>query len=268
MAVAQFPGRRGKLSYGETNGNDPGSPRGDAVTCASYKPENEREYLTAELIAAQEKERSFIARELHDDICQKLAMLSLQIEKVARACRRRGHLSLVDQLEQVWQQCSNLTGDVQALSHALHPSVLDNLGLVAAVNSFCREVSEKRGVAVEFIHRNVPDSLPREVALCLFRVAQEALHNATKYSGQKNFEVHLQGNSTEVELEVNDRGVGFDLSTSKNRSGLGLVSMRERVHLLNGTLHIDSNPNAGTRIRVLVPVVTQPRALMSWSQPV
>lgn len=267
--MAQFPHRQGRLNYGETvKAAPPGSLRGDDVICTSYKPENEREYLTAELIAAQEEERSFIARELHDDICQKLAMLSFQIEKVAGACRRRGHLLLVAQLEQVWQQCSNLTGDVQALSHALHPSILDNLGLVVAVKSFCYEVSEKRGVAVEFIHRNVPDSLPREVALCLFRVTQEALHNATKYSGQKNFEVHLLGSSTEVELEVSDRGIGFDLSTSKHRSGLGLVSMRERIHLLNGTLHIDSKPNAGTRIRARVPVVPQSRTLMSWSQPV
>jgi PAS domain S-box-containing protein len=211
------------------------------------------EKVSGQLIEAQERERRRLARELHDDICQRLAMLSLKIEKVTKGAGR-GPSSLADQLEQIWQQCSNLTVDVQALSHELHPSILDNLGLATAVKSFCREVAEQGGVAVEFVGKNMPDSLPHEVSLALFRVVQEALHNAVRYSGQKHFEVRLQEISGELELEVSDQGVGFDAQNAKNGGGLGLVSMAERIHQVNGTFNIDSQPNVGTRIRARVPL--------------
>lgn len=209
------------------------------------------ERFGGQLIAAQEKERSHIARELHDDICQRLAMLSLRIERVTKASN--GHGSVSDQLERIWQQCSDLTGDVQALSHTLHPSLLDNLGLVTAVKNFCREFSDQSGATVEFTEDNVVDTLPREVSLSLFRVVQEALHNSAKYSGGKSFKVHLHGTSHALELEVSDKGVGFDVEHLKNTEGLGLVSMRERIHLLNGTISIESQPNAGTTVRASVP---------------
>lgn len=207
------------------------------------------------LIAAQEKELGKIARELHDDICQRLAMLSLKIEKAANAWAT-GQKQVGEQLEQIWQQCSVLTGDVQALSHELHPSILDNLGLVTAVRSFCREISEQSGTQVDFSCRNVPDSFPREVSLSLFRLIQEALHNSLKYSGENREEVYLQGDPSGIELEVRDRGVGFDVANVKNKGGLGLISMRERVELLNGTIHVDSKPNAGTSIYVWVPLTS------------
>ena len=216
------------------------------------------EKVSGQLIEAQERERRRLAMELHDDICQRLAMLSLKIEKVTKGWSR-GQLSVADQLEQIWQQCSNLTVDVQALSHELHPSILDNLGLVTAVKSFCREVAEQSGVAVEFVGKNIPTSLPPEVALSLFRVVQEAVHNAIKYSGEKHFEVRLQRESEHLELEVSDQGVGFDAKSARNGGGLGLVSMAERIHQVNGTFNIDSQPNAGTRIRARVPLA--PKAL-------
>ena len=220
--------------------------------------ENKNAMMTAQevvqsLIAAQERELSNIARELHDDICQHLAMLSLKIEKTAKAWAT-GQKQVGEQLEQIWRQCSVLTGDVQALSHELHPSILDNLGLVTAIRSFCREISEQSGAVVDFSNNNVPDSLPREVSLSLFRLIQEALHNSLKYSGENHVQVHLQGDSSSIELEVRDHGVGFDAANVSNRRGLGLVSMRERIELLNGTIHIDSKPNAGTRIYVWVPL--------------
>ena len=222
--------------------------------------------VSRQLIGAQEKELSYIARELHDNICQRLAMLSLRIERAAKACAT-GQMHVGQQLEQIWQQCSDLTRDVQALSHQLHPSILDNLGLATAVKSFCREVSEQSGAVVEYTARDIPDSLPREVSLSLFRVVQEALHNAAKYSGQKHFEVHLQGTLGQVELEVCDRGVGFDVASAKNATGLGLVSMRERVHLLNGTIKIYSKPNVGTRIHVRVPLTTESKTLTAAADP-
>jgi len=218
------------------------------------------EKVSRQLIEAQEKERRRLAMELHDDICQRMAMLSLKIEKASKGWGN-GRVPVSEQLEQIWKQCSDLTGDVQALSHELHPSILDNLGLATAVKSFCREVSEQSGVAVEFVGKNIPDSLPREVALSLFRVVQEAGHNAIKYSGQKHFEVRLEGTSRELELEVRDEGVGFDAANTKNGGGLGLVSMAERIHQVNGTFTVDSQPNAGTRIRARVPIAAQAKAM-------
>lgn len=205
------------------------------------------------LLAAQERKLGNLARELHDDICQRLYMLSLRIEKVAKGWAT-AKLSISEELEQIRQQCSGLTRDVQALSHGLHPSVLDHLGLVVAVRGFCREFSDESGTRVEFEAKDIPKSLPREVSLSLFRVIQEAIHNAGKYSGEKHFEVRLQGKPGEIELEVSDRGVGFDVTSLKSSEGLGLVSMAERIHVLNGTISIASKPNAGTRIRAYVPV--------------
>jgi signal transduction histidine kinase len=205
------------------------------------------------LIAAQERELSNIARELHDDICQRLAMLSLKIERVTKQWSA-GEAQVGEQLEIIWKQCNVLTHDVQALSHELHPSLLDNLGLIAAVRSICRELSEQSGVGVEFTTRDVPSLLPREVSLSLFRLVQEALHNALKHSKGTHFSVHVEGVDDGIGLEIRDWGVGFDATRVRSKGGLGLVSMRERIQLLNGKIEIDSRPNAGTRVRVHVPL--------------
>jgi PAS domain S-box-containing protein len=216
--------------------------------------------VSGQLIAAQEKERSRLARELHDDICQRLAMLSLRIEKIAKGWSN-GQMPVGTQLEQIWRQCSDLTGDVQALSHELHPSILDNLGLVTAVRSFCREFSRDSGTTVHFTERDVPNSLPRQIALSLFRIIQEGLHNAAKYSGKKHFEVRLHGKPGEIELEVSDQGIGFDVASMKRAEGLGLVSMSERIHLLNGRINIESKPRMGTKIHARVPLRTEPTTM-------
>jgi signal transduction histidine kinase len=180
-------------------------------------------------------------------------MLSLRIEKAAQGWRD-GLISVGDQLDKIRQQCSNLTSDVQALSHELHPSTLDNLGMATAVKSLCREISEESGKTVEFLGRNIPDSLSRDVSLGIFRVIQEALHNAIRYSGDSHIVVRLQGYQGKIELEVCDRGIGFEVSKLKNHNGLGLVSMSERIHLLHGTIHFESKPGFGTRIHAVVPV--------------
>lgn len=212
------------------------------------------------LIAAQERELGNIARELHDDICQRLAMLSVKIEKAAKAWEA-GQKQVGEQLEQILHQCSVLAGDVQALSHELHPAILENLGLVTAVKSFCREIAEQSGSRVDFSMADVPDFLPREVSLSLFRVIQEALHNSVKYSGENHFQVRLQGGSSRIQLEVRDHGVGFDVANLRTKRGLGLISMRERIQLLNGTIHIDSKPDAGTRIYASVPLTRDSKVL-------
>ena len=224
--------------------------------------ERAQEFLSSinrRLIEAHEQERTRIARELHDDICQRLALFVIRIENVAAVVN--GNVGAGDQLEQMRQECLALSDGVQALSRELHPSVLEHLGLVAAVRSFCREVSARSGVVVEFTDRNISHSLPWEVSLSLFRVIQEAVHNSVKYSGEKRCQVHLYGVPAGIELEVSDQGTGFDPERAKNTEGLGLVSMRERIQLLNGTFYVESKPNAGTRISARVPLGTRERAL-------
>jgi PAS domain S-box-containing protein len=208
--------------------------------------------VSGQLIEAQEKERSRIARELHDDICQRLTLLSLEIQ---HAMGKSDGTPPTDRMEEVWEHCSEIAGDVQALSHELHSSMLDLLGLTAAVKNFCQEFSNQQGIIVEFAHTGVPEPLPRDVSLCLFRVVQEALHNAAKHSGVDSLEVHLRGKLDGIELEVLDAGAGFNPENIQKNRGLGLISMQERVHLVRGTFAIDSKTNHGTTIRVRVPLV-------------
>ena len=216
--------------------------------------------LSHKLIAAHEQERSRIARELHDDVCQRLALLSLKIEKAAKH-DGYGQVSVAELWEQIRQQCSSLGNDVQAISHELHPSILDHVGLTTAVKSYCREVAQQNGVVVELSDSPLSGSLPKDVSLSVFRVVQEALRNAVKYSGQKQIKVCLQENSGQLELEVSDQGVGFDVSDKRNSGGLGLVSMAERISQVNGTFSIDSQLNVGTRIRARVPLAAKAKAM-------
>jgi PAS domain S-box-containing protein len=221
------------------------------------------ENVSGQLIEAQEKERTRIARDLHDDICQRLAVLSMELEQAKHV--RAGSLSTADELEIIRRHCSEIAGDVQSLSHELHSSKLDYLGVAAAVRGFCREFSKQHGVIVDFTDNNVPQHLPKDISLCLFRVAQEALHNAVKHSGATHFTVELSAipgptpgpTPSEVRLEVTDAGTGFDIEAAKRNRGLGLASMQERVHLVHGRFSIESKPGRGTTILVTVPLPAQ-----------
>jgi PAS domain S-box-containing protein len=211
--------------------------------------------VSGQLIEAQEKERARIARELHDDVCQRLALLSMELERAKRDSE--GRVSATKNLEQIRKHCSEIADDVQSLSHQLHSSRLDYLGVVAAVRGFCKELAGKHAVNVEFTDRDVPRDLPNNISLCLFRVTQEALHNAVKHSGVNQFKVELSATSTELQLEVTDAGAGFDVDETKKNRGLGLVSMQERVHLVRGKFSLDSHPGKGTRILVVVPLLDE-----------
>ena len=208
------------------------------------------EKIGGKLIEAQEEERSRIARELHDDICQRLALLSMELEQATRG----SNSGRSPKLEEIRRHCAEIAGDVQALSHKLHSSKLEYLGLAAAIRSFCREFSQQHDVSVEFADENVPNFLPRDISLSLFRVTQEALQNALKHSGIGQFSVVLRSSEKEIQLEVSDRGAGFDVEGAKLDRGLGLVSMQERAHLVHGTFTIESSENGGTRILVRVPL--------------
>jgi PAS domain S-box-containing protein len=212
------------------------------------------EKIGGKLIEAQEEERSRIARELHDDICQRLALLSMELEQ---ANRGSNGLSGSPKIEEIRRHCAQIAGDVQALSHKLHSSKLEYLGLAPAIRSFCREFSQQHDVSVQFADENVPSFLPRDISLSLFRVSQEALQNALKHSGVRHFSVSLHGSATEIQLEVSDHGAGFDLEGAKLERGLGLVSMQERVHLVHGTFTIESTVNGGTKILARVPLVAE-----------
>jgi signal transduction histidine kinase len=214
------------------------------------------EKVSGQLIEAQEQERSRIARDLHDDICQRLALLAMEIGRANRTSS--GSLATTDQnLDNIRKHCSEIACDVQSLSHQLHSSTLDYLGVVAAIKAYCSEVSKQHQVSVEFTDNNVPKHLPKDISLCLFRIAQEALHNAVKYSGTSQFLVALYAIGDEIQLVVRDAGAGFDVEEAKKNRGLGLVSMQERANLVHGRFAVDSKPGKGTRIFAAVPFVTE-----------
>jgi len=155
---------------------------------------------------------------------------------------------------EVSKQMADLGSDVQALSHQLHSSKLEHLGLVAATESFCREISDSQKVVVDFHAENVPTDLPEEISLSMFRILQEALQNATKHSGSRRFGVRLSGGINEIQLAVSDSGIGFDPEQAIKGVGLGLTSMRERLKIVNGDLFIQSQPQLGTTIYARVPL--------------
>lgn len=208
--------------------------------------------LGARMLMAQEEERRRVARELHDDFSQRLALLAIDLEQLAQRppATRQDWESRV---RSMWSQTQELTSDVHRLSHQLHPSKLEDLGLVTAVRSYCHELSKQTKLTVKFSDANVPRSLPREIALCLYRIVQEALRNVIKHSGSKTAVVELMAGSREICLAVSDSGKGFDMEASRGGEGLGLASMRERVRSLGGELSICSRPTQGTRVAVRIP---------------
>jgi PAS domain S-box-containing protein len=213
------------------------------------------EKISGQLIEAQEKERSRIARDLHDDICQRLALLSMELDQANRGANESTD-TMKQRLREIRQHCSEIAGDVQSLSHELHSSRLDYLGIVVAIRGFCHEFSNQHEVNIEFTDRDVPAELPREVSLCLFRVAQEALHNDVKHSGVNHYVVELTATEGEIQLVVSDSGRGFEVEAANTNRGLGLVSMQERVHLVRGSLHVESEPSKGTKIFAVVPLAS------------
>jgi PAS domain S-box-containing protein len=197
------------------------------------------------LIEAHEEERTWIARELHDDIVQRVALVSVELEGCDYTDVTTG---VHDHIGQARQRLTDLGKDIQALSHRLHSSKLEYLGLVTAAKSFCRELSEQRNVRIEFKHSDIPAAVPKEISLCLFRVLQEALQNAVRHSGAQDFAVEVHGTQYGISLIVSDSGNGFDWRRAINGRGLGLISMRERLRLVNGELSIQSEPGRGTTV--------------------
>ena len=208
--------------------------------------------LGRRLIEAHERERTWIARELHDDINQRLALVAIELEKWKQ--HAPASVDLGAHIEHARQRLFDISKDVQSLSHRLHSSKLEYLGIATATKSFCRELSEQHKVRIEFTHSDIPQNLPSEVSLALFRVLQEALQNAVKHSHAQDFKVELHGAQDELHLAISDPGTGFDQKEAMGSRGLGLISMRERLQLVNGALAIESKPGHGTTIRARVPI--------------
>jgi PAS domain S-box-containing protein len=209
--------------------------------------------VSRKLIDAQEQERTRIARELHDDIGQRLGMLAIEIQELQHF---GGDLPVAqrERMAELWGHTCDIATDVQSLSHELHSAKLEYLGLLTAMRAFCKDFGEQQKMQVRFRAHDVPNPVPTEVSVCLFRVLQEALHNAAKYSGVQQSEVHLWGTSDELHLTVSDSGKGFDRETANVSGGLGLISMGERLKLVSGMLSIESQPKRGTTIHAQVPL--------------
>jgi PAS domain S-box-containing protein len=212
--------------------------------------------VSRRLIDAQEQERARIARDLHDDFGQRLALLTIELEQLqqnspdlpAEVRSRVGELR---------KHTSEIATDIQSLSHELHSSRLEYLGIAATTRAFCKEFGEQQKVEIDFKTHGLPSPVPLDISLCFFRVLQEALHNSAKHSGVRRFEVQLWGTPSEIHLTVRDSGAGFDREATKQNRGLGLISMAERLKLLKGTFSIESQPKRGTTIHACVPLSSE-----------
>jgi signal transduction histidine kinase len=212
--------------------------------------------ITRQLIEAQERERNRIARELHDNTNQRLALLAVEIEQLKNDIPQQ----IADvrvRVDEIHKQALDISMDVQTLSHELHSSKLEYLGLVVAMQGFCTEFADRHKLEVDFESEGIPGTLPEEISLCLFRVMQEGLRNALKHSGVTFYEVKLHRSPTEIRLTVRDSGVGFHPELARKTPGLGLISMQVRVKLVNGTISITSTPQSGTEIYVRVPLAAR-----------
>lgn len=222
------------------------------VNAALQKNERELRELSRRLIRAGEEERKRLARDLHDDLNQRLAVLAMQIQRLGESPPDSPE-ALTTRAWALWEQTTAVCDDVQRLAYQLHPSKLEELGLVPAARGFCEELAVQTGIRIRFSDGSLPDSLPPDVSLCLYRVLQESLWNVARHSGAGEATVVLQGRGSWLLLEVVDRGRGFDVE-SIPAGGLGLLSMRERVRLLGGELEIESASGTGTRIVARVPL--------------
>jgi PAS domain S-box-containing protein len=208
--------------------------------------------LSRRLMEVQETERAWIARELHDDLAQRAVGLAIQLHNLVQGLpgetpERRG-------FQQTSDHATDLSRDIQRIAYRLHSAKLEHLGLASATQSLCAELAQQHNVSIEFVQENI-SQISADVALCLFRVAQEALTNAIKHAGVPDLSVALRCTKADVELQVIDGGVGFDPKVT-GRLGLGLISMKERLNLVGGQVHIESKLGVGTTVRARVPLMS------------
>jgi signal transduction histidine kinase len=208
--------------------------------------------LSRRLLQSHEEERASIATKLNEELCQRLTGLNLQLHSLSMG--GRGDVNQIRaRVEELCAQFGDLTNEIQAIPDQSYHT-LELLGLVASVRTFCQQMSERHSVAIDFRHEGVPDDLPNDVALALFRVMEEALGNAVRHAAVRRVSVSLGGSRDEIRLDVVDEGVGFDPEAAMKSHGLGLIGIRERLSMVDGECLIESQPGAGTRIRARVPL--------------
>jgi signal transduction histidine kinase len=224
---------------------------------SEFDPEPSRteealQLLTRRLLHAQEDERRSVARELHDGLNQTLAMLGVEVG-IALNQLPASSKSVRQQLQRILLRVEQVTEEVRQISHRLHPALLEHLGLVSALRSYCSEFEQHRNLDVLFVCEGSADQIPFQIAVCLYRIVQEALCNAAKHSGGREIVVSLFLSNGEIKLSISDDGCGFDVIQPGQHSGLGLISMEERARIVGGRFSIDSHMGAGTRVEVVVP---------------
>ena len=207
--------------------------------------------LAGRLMAAQDDERRRIARDLHDDLSQKLAYLAMDVGKLAN---KHSTSEVQADLRLLQRRAADAAETVRRISHQLHPSILDDLGLEAALEQYCEEFTERSGIRTYFSARDVPDSLPQGVASSIYHIFQESLRNVSKHSEAKEAYVTLECDGNLLHLTVRDEGVGLNPQRLQSASSIGIVGMKERAHLINGTVKIDSKSGEGTEVSVVVPI--------------
>jgi signal transduction histidine kinase len=218
------------------------------------RAEREVESLAGRLITAQEAERSRIARELHDDVNQQLAGLSIALSNVKRQLQNGGNGIVQEGITRLQQRTMDLADVIRNLSHDLHPGVLQHAGLVAALKGHCTEFSRQEGIEVNLSVAENVNGVPSDLALCLYRVAQEALRNVALHAQAHAVTVALRANGDALEMIVADDGRGFHPDDARSAGGLGLISLDERIRLAGGSLKISSEPRGGTERRAQVPL--------------
>ncbi len=207
--------------------------------------------LAARLLTTQEEERRRVSRELHDDLNQKLAMLEVDADRLSQQAPSSPEIRTA--VEFLRDRVAEVSNDIRRVAYQLHPSILDHLGLAVALRSYCIEFSKREGIEMKFSVRKELESVPEEIALCLYRVTQEALRNVAKHASAKMVGVKLEVKDHRLRLYLRDNGKGFD-TTEKQKGGIGLLSMKERVRLVDGEFILKSKRGLGTIIDVRVPL--------------
>jgi signal transduction histidine kinase len=209
--------------------------------------------LNRDLLVAREEEGTRIARELHDDVGQRLSLVSVGLSRLRRAYAEAAPGSGQD-IMRLQEQTTSIVRSLRELSHQLHPAALEHVGLASALELTCDEVRQATGLGVHLVNHADTSAIPRDIALCLFRVVQEALNNVIRHSGARGVDLSLRREGTTLLLQITDDGRGFTPCALEAGSGLGLYSVTERVRAVGGATTVDSAPGAGTTLRVAVPL--------------
>ena len=251
----------GEFCWVYSSGAPRHSPNGDFLgyigSCIDISERKDAEEaledLSGQLIRARENECARIARELHDDLNQRIAIVSISLEQLGQVLPAKVN-GVHDSIQEILKQTREISHEVHRMSHDLHPSKLLHIGLVAALENLCDDLSKSRPTKIRFSHTDVPADLTQDVALCFYRITQECLNNVIKHSRALEAEVELCGNGEHLQLSVSDSGIGFDVESPRIVKGIGLIGMRERLRLVGGRISIASSPSQGTTVVAIVPL--------------